>query len=276
MKKHSLILVILMLLCNISAMAATPLEAQITGKPFSPKFFHIYAGPSDTNTSKMGIVCGYDDNMVIERLLSEGWAQVRLPTEEGTGYCDTGDILVNPDFDASLLTVCETAEVYSRYDCRVQLGAMEAGDTCILTGIYKGHSQVLFQTAKNEYRIAWLDGIYAAENGQLIHIETPEPSDWAGWKLIEKLLVLLLCHFVGDFVLQNAYLANEKKRSWYHLVVHCFLYILPFYVCFSMCWQLGCILLAHFIIDTAKARKEKTNFAQDQILHLTLLLLYFL
>ena len=69
MKKRSLILVILMLLCSTSAMAATPLEAQIIGKPFSPKFFHLYAGPSDTKTSKVGIICGYDDDMVIECLL---------------------------------------------------------------------------------------------------------------------------------------------------------------------------------------------------------------
>ena len=274
MKKRSLILVILMLLCSTSAMAATPLEAQIIGKPFSPKFFHLYAGPSDTKTSKVGIICGYDDDMVIECLLPEGWAQVRLPAEEGTGYSDTGDVLVNPDFDASLLTVCETAEVYSRYDCKIQLGAMEAGDACILVGVHEGKSQLLWQTAERKYHIAWLDGVYAAENGQLIQIETPEPSDWAGWKLVEKLLALLLCHFVGDFVLQSAYLANEKKHSWYHLVAHCCLYILPFYICFSMCWQLACILFAHFIIDAAKARKEWINFAQDQALHLVLLLLY--
>ena len=276
MKKRSLILVILMVLCSTSAMAATPLEAQITGKPFSPKFFHLYADLSDTKTSKVGIICGYDDDMVIESLLPEGWAQVRLPEEAGVGYCDTADVLVNPDFSAKPLTVREATTVYSRYDCQVDLGAMEPGDACMLTGVHQGHSQVLWQTADHAYRIGWLDGVYAAENGQLILTEASAPSTWPGWKLVERLLVLLLCHFVGDFVLQNAYLSDEKKRSWYHLLVHCFLYILPFYVCFSLCWQLGCILVAHFVIDAAKARKERISLAQDQALHIVLLLLYLL
>ena len=42
---------------------------------------------------------------------------------------------------------------------------------------------------------------------------------------------------------------DTERVGWlrYHLLVHCFLYILPFYVCFSLCWQLGCILVAPLI-----------------------------
>lgn len=280
MKKHSFVLVILcaMLFCGTSALAATSLEAEIIGKPFSPKLFHVYASPNDAKYDKVDIICGYDDDVIVERLLSEGWAQVRLTVEgdPDQGYCDAEDVLVNPDFDASLLTVSETSAVYSRYDCSAQLGSMAEGDTCILIGIHDGHSQVLWQTGAGEYRIAWLKGAYGAEDGHLTRIPIPETSSRA-WRIrIEKLFLLFLCHLVGDYVLQSAYLAQEKKRSWWHLLVHCCLYTVPFYACFSMCWQLACILIGHFIIDAIKARKERIHLAQDQALHIALLLLYFL
>ena len=46
---------------------------------------------------------------------------------------------------------------------------------------------------------------------------------------MNKLILLVFCHLVGDYVLQNDFIAKNKGSNWYHLFVHCALYCLPFY-----------------------------------------------
>jgi len=93
---------------------------------------------------------------------------------------------------------------------------------------------------------------------------------------MELLLKIIMCHLVGDYVLQCDFIAQTKGKNWYHLLVHCFLYTVPFYVVFGFNWQLIVILLTHIIIDPLKARWKKINYATDQIIHYAVALIYFI
>lgn len=95
-------------------------------------------------------------------------------------------------------------------------------------------------------------------------------------EIIEIILKLIFCHLMGDYVLQIDMLAKSKGENWYHLIVHCILYILPFYVVFGFKWQLIVLLLTHIIIDSLKARYKKINYITDQILHYIITLIYFI
>ena len=48
---------------------------------------------------------------------------------------------------------------------------------------------------------------------------------------MNKVILLVFCHLVGDYVLQNDFIAKTKGSNWYHLFVHCALYCLPFLSC---------------------------------------------
>ena len=94
--------------------------------------------------------------------------------------------------------------------------------------------------------------------------------------MIEKIILLLMCHMIGDYVLQSDFIASTKGQNWYHLFVHCILYVIPFYICFGFVWQFILIFIAHLIIDPLKARYNKINYFQDQALHYLVCLLYLL
>ncbi len=95
-------------------------------------------------------------------------------------------------------------------------------------------------------------------------------------KIIELLIRLLLCHLVGDYVLQNDFIAKTKGENIYHLFVHCTLYCLPFLICFGLVWQLAVIFVTHIAIDILKARYKKINYITDQILHYIVVLIYLI
>ena len=94
--------------------------------------------------------------------------------------------------------------------------------------------------------------------------------------MIETIVLLIMCHLIGDYVLQIDFIAKTKGENWYHLFVHCTLYIVPFYICFGFVWQLAIIFIAHLIIDPLKARYNKINYWQDQVLHYLTSLLYLI
>ena len=93
---------------------------------------------------------------------------------------------------------------------------------------------------------------------------------------MEKVFQLLLCHLLGDYVLQNDFIAKAKGQDWWHLLVHGTLYIAPFYVAFGWNWQLAALWLCHVVIDAAKARYKKISYGTDQTLHILLLGLYWM
>lgn len=92
--------------------------------------------------------------------------------------------------------------------------------------------------------------------------------------MLELLFKLVLCHLVGDYVLQIDYIAKSKSNNVYHLLVHCLLYCLPFYILFGFVWQLIPLLVLHIVIDLLKARYKLIPYWLDQLLHYVTCLLY--
>ena len=89
-------------------------------------------------------------------------------------------------------------------------------------------------------------------------------------------LVLISCHLIGDYVLQIDFIAKSKGTNIYHLLVHCFLYCVPFYIMFGAIWQLAVLFITHIIIDLLKARYKLIPYCLDQVLHYVICLLYLI
>ena len=87
---------------------------------------------------------------------------------------------------------------------------------------------------------------------------------------------LILCHFVGDYVLQTDFLAQTKGKNWWHMIAHCFLYSLPFCFAFGFDWKIGFIVATHFAIDNLKARWNDINYLTDQVAHMIVLAIYLI
>ena len=92
----------------------------------------------------------------------------------------------------------------------------------------------------------------------------------------EKILMLLFCHFVGDYVLQIDFLAKTKGINWWHLIVHSTLYLLPFYACFGASAVLIATWIIHFVTDACKARYGIIGYTADQTIHLANALLWLI
>lgn len=86
---------------------------------------------------------------------------------------------------------------------------------------------------------------------------------------------LVLCHLVGDYVLQIDFIAKTKGENWYHLLVHCLLYIVPFRIVYGVDWKLIALLVTHIIVDALKARYKKITYTQDQIAHYAIAILLY-
>lgn len=93
-------------------------------------------------------------------------------------------------------------------------------------------------------------------------------------ELTEKIFALILCHLLGDYFLQIDFIAKTKGDNFYHLLVHCGLYLVPFYVFFGLTWHLIAVFVLHVIVDTLKCRK-RINYITDQVLHYVTLGVYF-
>lgn len=109
--------------------------------------------------------------------------------------------------------------------------------------------------------------------------------------MINKLLILSLfyiVHFIADFMFQTDWMATNKSKSLYALLIHCITYS-SFFIGFIPCYGLpllGWIFASHFITDffTSKITaylydKNRHQFfvviGFDQLIHnLTLLLLF--
>lgn len=89
-------------------------------------------------------------------------------------------------------------------------------------------------------------------------------------------LLLVMCHCIGDYVLQNDFLAKTKGTNLYHLFVHCILYLVPFAVVFGVDWRLLILFASHFIIDLSKAKQRNMNYIEDQISHYWFLTIYLM
>lgn len=94
--------------------------------------------------------------------------------------------------------------------------------------------------------------------------------------MINLLIKIIMCHMVGDYVLQCDFIAQTKGKNWYHLFVHCILYCIPFAIMFGIDYKLAIIFVSHIIIDPLKARYNKITYTQDQLFHYLVSLIYFI
>lgn len=85
---------------------------------------------------------------------------------------------------------------------------------------------------------------------------------------------LLVCHMLGDYVIQTDFLARTKGESWWHLLTHCVTYTVPFAVVFGVDWRVAWLLLTHIVIDALKARWKVIDYLMDQLLHLLAIGIY--
>ena len=92
----------------------------------------------------------------------------------------------------------------------------------------------------------------------------------------KTIVLIILCHLMGDYVLQCDFIAQTKGNNWYHLFVHCALYTLPFGVVYGFVWQTILVFITHIFIDVLKARYKKITYTTDQILHYVVACSYFI
>ena len=90
------------------------------------------------------------------------------------------------------------------------------------------------------------------------------------------IIILIMCHLFGDYVLQSNFIAQTKGDNIYHLIVHCALYTLPFLIIFGFVWQTLIIFIMHLFVDPLKAQFNKITYLEDQVIHYVTLFIYFL
>lgn len=59
----------------------------------------------------------------------------------------------------------------------------------------------------------------------------------------------IYAHFIGDYLLQNDWMALGKKSSTGTCLIHVSAYILPFAFCGLHPWQIAIVAIQHFIQD---------------------------
>ena len=91
---------------------------------------------------------------------------------------------------------------------------------------------------------------------------------------MKTIFILLVSHFMGDYVLQTDFLAKTKGDNIWHLFIHSVLYSFPFMIAFGFNWKVPFIIGTHIIIDALKARYKVINYVIDQVLHLIVLMIY--
>ena len=75
----------------------------------------------------------------------------------------------------------------------------------------------------------------------------------------ETLFWLLASHFIGDYILQSGYMANEKTKRWWPAIAHGLAYTLPFAIFVTQSpWALLVIGGTHIIIDRFRLAKYVT------------------
>lgn len=63
-------------------------------------------------------------------------------------------------------------------------------------------------------------------------------------------MIQVLAHLIGDYLLQNDWMAANKRKSSFVCLVHCFFYALPFvFLCHATLGQVSVIMGSHFLID---------------------------
>ncbi len=58
-----------------------------------------------------------------------------------------------------------------------------------------------------------------------------------------------VAHLIGDFILQNEWMAVNKKNRSFACMVHTLVYLVPFLLSYLQWWQILLIGIQHFIQD---------------------------
>jgi hypothetical protein len=58
-----------------------------------------------------------------------------------------------------------------------------------------------------------------------------------------------VAHLIGDFILQNEWMATKKTQSSFVCMVHVLVYLVPFLLCNLQWWQIALIGAQHFVED---------------------------
>lgn len=66
------------------------------------------------------------------------------------------------------------------------------------------------------------------------------------------MLKQIFAHMIGDFVLQNQWMASNKYDNYLVALIHGAFYTVPFLILFGFCWQLIPICILHTLIDHYK------------------------
>jgi hypothetical protein len=66
---------------------------------------------------------------------------------------------------------------------------------------------------------------------------------------MNPLLIGLLAHLVGDYLLQSDWMASEKTKHWWPAVAHALTYGLPFLLATQSALALAVIVGTHVVID---------------------------
>lgn len=59
----------------------------------------------------------------------------------------------------------------------------------------------------------------------------------------------LICHLLGDYVLQTDWMARTKVSSMFAAIIHALVYTLPFALITGFSWALAVIFSTHVLID---------------------------
>ena len=85
---------------------------------------------------------------------------------------------------------------------------------------------------------------------------------------MEKLVIYLAAHFLGDFVCQPDWMFRAKGKSWFVNFCHASVYTAVFILLAKTSVLFSLILfVTHFWIDAFKARWKLVNLNVDQLLH---------
>jgi hypothetical protein len=89
---------------------------------------------------------------------------------------------------------------------------------------------------------------------------------------MKTLLLLIIAHYVGDFGLQNDFIAKFKVPHsapfWFHVMIaHCAIHAGGVYVVSHNIYLAALEFIAHFLTDYLKCL-QKLTFNQDQALHI--------
>jgi hypothetical protein len=97
---------------------------------------------------------------------------------------------------------------------------------------------------------------------------------------LKKFLVLLACHLIGDYGLQNAWMVQNKGKDFHALVAHAATYTAPFIFLlvlpgFSLhVLVIPALFLIHVPVDYLKAKEDPLiSLITDQLSHISPLIM---